>query len=172
MARWKGGGGTQDITPLSLLRMQFCLAFLCLPLKNKLRSPEMNANLLAHREKATKSQISAHHNELKWSMDLSCSYVYNPCSLLEFTLHNYLRELRNPELLQRLDSLCAAVPKQVNINWRGLPSSPGPGIIPHKERIGASWSHLGIWQYTLCQRKNQQTISLPRRKIESCWGGS
>lgn len=62
---WREGGGIRDITPLSFLQMQFCLAFNCLPLKNKLCSPEMNANLLAHREKATKSQISAHHNELK-----------------------------------------------------------------------------------------------------------
>lgn len=52
--------------------------------------------------------------------------------------------MRSPELFPSLDSLCAAVSKQVNINWRGLPSSLDLGIIPHKVRTGASWSHLGI----------------------------
>jgi hypothetical protein len=89
----------QGPTHLSSLRMHsmHCSAFNCLPLKNKLCYPEINANLLVHREKAANSQISTHHNELKWSMNLSCSFVYNPWSLLEFTLHNYLREVREAQ---------------------------------------------------------------------------
>jgi len=52
--------------------------------------------------------------------------------------------MRSPELFPSLDSLCADVPKEVNKNWRGLPSPLDPGIIPHRVRTGTSWNPVGI----------------------------